>query len=259
MKIGIICEGGPNGADRKVYEFLAKQISPEVKVISVPLDSKPKLIDQCGKVSKALLELSSCEQVIIIWDLQPAWGGGACRYNDCQLVRQSLSATQLDEVQLERIHLVCMEQELETLFLTDEQIIARYLTQKSGRPCKLNSIKHPEDFKNAKKKVSKIFEMHSGKAHPYNDMIDAEKMLQFINIKRLKACPSFVRFAVKITYERRVSQMLDIPLTELVPERAPQEEKPKTPMQLLTCPFCNIPLEQIDYRFKCANSHSFDI
>ena len=48
MKVGIIFECGPDGADRKVCEHLAKRIAPDLKIESVPLDSKPKMIRGCG-------------------------------------------------------------------------------------------------------------------------------------------------------------------------------------------------------------------
>jgi Domain of unknown function (DUF4276) len=228
MKIGIICEGGLRGADIRVYKFLAEQILSDVKIIPAPLDSKPKLIDQCGEVSKALLELDACERIIIIWDLQPAWkakGQKACRKNDCDSIKQSLNAAQLNDKQLEKVHPVCMEQELETLFLTDEQTIAMYFTQKSGRNCRVKYFKYPEHPQNAKGEVDKIFQMHSGRIHRYTDMTDAEKMIQLVTINKLKRCASFVRFATKIADERMVSRLLCIPLTQLIPNKKPQNEE----------------------------------
>lgn len=221
MKIGIICEGGMKGADRMVYEFLAKQILPDAKIISKPLDKKTKLIQQCGQEAKALLELDGCERVIIIWDLQPAWKRkeSACRYADCSLIKQSLQEAQLDKQQLKQVHLVCMEQELETLFLADEQAIEQYLAQMSRRDCKVKYFRHLESYKNAKKAVEIIFEQHSGKAHLYRDMIHAEKLIQLVTIKKLKRCPSFVRFAIKVANEHHVSRLLDMPLTNLLPPK----------------------------------------
>ena len=49
MKVGIIFECGPDGADRKVCEHLAKRIKPDLKIESVTLDNKPKMIRGCGQ------------------------------------------------------------------------------------------------------------------------------------------------------------------------------------------------------------------
>lgn len=73
MKIGMIFECGPNGADKKIYEYLAKQLRPDIEISPFFLDNKPKLIGQCGSAAKALLELEGCERVLILWDLCPPW------------------------------------------------------------------------------------------------------------------------------------------------------------------------------------------
>jgi len=78
-KIGFIFEGGPEGADKQVCEFLARQIHPEVTPISQTLDNKPRLLQNCGLVAANLLA-DGCERVLIVWDLRPAWPGGkTCR------------------------------------------------------------------------------------------------------------------------------------------------------------------------------------
>jgi hypothetical protein len=189
MKIGIICEGVKKGADINVYTFLAEKILPNVEVIPVSLGNK-------------------------------------LEREDCDLIRQSLNAAQLNLKQLSRVHLVCMEQELETLFLTDEQMIAVYLTQKSGRSCNVvNYSRYPTRPLDPKSVVDKFFREHTRQKHPYNATIDAEKMIQYVTIKKLKRCASFVRFAMKITDGRVVSRTLGIPLTQLMPEKQSREEE----------------------------------
>lgn len=62
MKVDLILEGLP---DRKVLEYLAKRINPEIKVVSRTLGKKPDLIADCGEIAKPLLELG-CDRVIIV-------------------------------------------------------------------------------------------------------------------------------------------------------------------------------------------------
>ena len=68
----MIFECGPAGADKKVCEYLARQLQPQLEIISVTLDNKPKLIHNCGRSAAQLLK-AGCDRVLIIWDLYPAW------------------------------------------------------------------------------------------------------------------------------------------------------------------------------------------
>jgi hypothetical protein len=36
MKIGIICEGGPDGGDRKVFEHLAQRLQSSIEIVGIP-------------------------------------------------------------------------------------------------------------------------------------------------------------------------------------------------------------------------------
>jgi hypothetical protein len=202
MKIGMIFECGPKGADPKVYEYLAKQLQPDIEISPFFLDNKPKLIGECGKTAKALLELDGCERVLILWDLCPPWKekrAQACRRNDCNLIHESLTNAGLTSRQLQCIHLICIEKELETLLLADEQAISAYLT-KLREPtrglCKVKRIKDPESHYNPKDVLYRIFQTNG--CQKYEDLKDAEKMIKLVEIEKLKVCSSFVRFEMKI-------------------------------------------------------------
>ena len=190
------------GADPKVYEYLAKQLRPDIEISSFFLDNKPKLIGQCGKVAKALLELESCERVLILWDLCPPWKekrAKACRHNDSNRIRESLTNAELTSQQLQCIHLVCIEKELETLLLADEQAIGEHLTKLRGPargPCKVKRIKDPERHHNPKDVLYRIFQTNG--CRKYEDLKDAEKMIKLVDVEKLRVCSSFVRFEMKI-------------------------------------------------------------
>ena len=56
MKIGMIFECGPSGADQQVCEEIVKKWVPTATLApSVTLDKKPKLISECGKAAARLL------------------------------------------------------------------------------------------------------------------------------------------------------------------------------------------------------------
>jgi hypothetical protein len=48
MKVGMIFECGPDGADKKVCEHLAYQLDPDIEISSVTLTNKPGLVENCG-------------------------------------------------------------------------------------------------------------------------------------------------------------------------------------------------------------------
>lgn len=195
----MIFECGPNGADKKIYEYLAKQLRPNIEISPFFLDNKPKLIGQCGEAAKALLELESCERVLILWDLCPPWKekrAKACRHTDCNLIRESLTNAGLTSQQLQCIHLVCIEKELETLLLVDKQAIRAYLSDLTNRDCKVPNIKHPERELNPKDVLYRIFQTNG--CRKYEDLKDAEKMIKLVKIEKLRVCSSFVRFEMKV-------------------------------------------------------------
>lgn len=199
MKIGMILECGPYGADKKVYEYLAKQLDPHIDVISSTLGSKPTLMEQCGTEAKALLEIGSCERVIIVWDLYPPWQERRqkpCRYNDCGLIKDSLNEAGLTDRQLEHVYLVCIETELETLLLSDTHAIETYLSSITRRSCRIGHLRNPERLTNPKGRLGKIFQEQAGRK--YLDLRDAEKIIKLVNVDNIWRCSSFVRFADKV-------------------------------------------------------------
>jgi Domain of unknown function (DUF4276) len=200
MKVGMIFECGQNGADGKVYPYLAKQIRPDIDISPFFLDSKPKLIERCGDAAKSLLEIDGCEQIIIIWDLQPPWQTKKedfCPIADCVRIRNSFQNAQLTSVQLQKLHLICIVQELETLLLFDVQAISEYLKGFTNRPCKVRHIPHPENHKDPKDVLYRIFQSH--RCRKYEDRRDAEKMIKLVNINKLRNCLAFQRFEKTFT------------------------------------------------------------
>ena len=57
MKVGLILECGPQGADKAVCEHLAKLLDPEIEIVTLTLDNKPGLIENCAEAATTLFEL----------------------------------------------------------------------------------------------------------------------------------------------------------------------------------------------------------
>ena len=160
MKVGMIFECGPVGADRKVCEHLAKRIRPDLEIKSETLDNKPNLIAECGIVAAELLE-DCCERVVIVWDLYPAWrerGAKPCRKKDRECIMRSLHAAEVDT---EKVFLVCIEEELEAWLLADNRAISKVLS-KPHRKVTIKSQRFPERH-NPKKRLRRIFNQQIGR------------------------------------------------------------------------------------------------
>jgi len=190
----MIFECGPQGADKKVCEYLARKLQPEIEIKSVTLDDKPNLINNCGIAAATLLK-QGCDRVIIIWDLYPAWrkkGQKPCRKEDSDAIQNALKNA---EVSSTNVYLVCIEAELEEWLLHDTSALSSVLSTKA----------HPVQIRrklkggiNPKAVLIKLFKEHTGK--PYDSLIHGEKIAKEIsNLSKLKKCPSFVRFSQKIT------------------------------------------------------------
>lgn len=190
----MIFECGPQGADKQVCEYLAHQLLPDIEISSVTLDNKPNLIAGCGNAATQLLR-EGCVSVVIVWDLYPPWrekGQRPCRKQDRQVIMESLARA---GVTSPNVYLVCITEELEAWLIADGRAIAKVLSRPE-HPVKVPDVKKPEQRKNPKKHLNKIFKEKSGR--PYTDLIHAKMIVEALpDLNKLKRCPSFVRFALK--------------------------------------------------------------
>jgi len=196
MKLGFILECGPQGADLKVCKNLAGRIRSNDEFVPFTLDSKPKLIGGCGKAASQLIE-SGCKEVYIIWDLFPAWRnnrGKPCMKEDRDNIFVSLDAAQ---VPLDSIHLICIEQELESWLIADGRAISSYLSEQTGRKVTIDDEKKPDRVQNPKKKLNRHFMQNKGCR--YFDCTDAERLADRLDLKKLKRSETFKRFYLKLT------------------------------------------------------------
>ena len=195
MKVGMIFECGPQGADVGVCTTLARKISPNIVIEHATLGNKKILVDECGVAARALLS-TGCEKVIIVWDLYPAWRENRerpCRHEDRETIFQSLANA---DVNLNKVALVCIQEELEAWLIADGRALSSHLSR-PAHPVTIGDIKNVERISNPKKRLMNIFKQNTGR--PYSDSADAPKIAKAIpDFSRLEKVPTFARFMEKV-------------------------------------------------------------
>lgn len=201
MKLGFILECGPQGADLKVCKNLVGRIRPDDEFAAITLDNKPKLIRDCGEAAKQLIK-SGCKRVYVIWDLFPTWRNDKtrpCMKEDRDHIFESLDAAQVPR---RNVHLICIEQELESWLIADGRAISSYLSTQT-RPVTIGDEKQPDQVQNPKKKLNKHFTRSRGGSFNYIDYMHAEKLAALIpDFQKLKRSKTFKRFYLKLTEEQ---------------------------------------------------------
>ncbi len=206
MKIGFIFECGPKGVDVPICKYLVKKLDSEIKFTPITLgdktalgdeSNKKKLLQDCGKIAKLLLESDRCEKVIILWDLYPSHKEEKpCRRQDREDI---LARLQAEGVDLNRISLICISGEIETWLIADHRAIEDTIAYlKRPHPIeKIVKFRYPDRIKNPKKQLKKIFDKNKLAYNEYQHPIQiAENIKDFREIKKSE---SFRRFALKVT------------------------------------------------------------
>ena len=195
MKVGMIFECGPEGADVKVCTYLAQRLRPDIVISSVTLNNKPNLVAECGAAAAQLLQ-DGCERVVIVWDLYPPWRekkAKPCRREDRINIFQSLTNAGVDHG---RVYLVCIREELEAWLLADQRALESLLSRPT-RPASVSESRYPERTRNPKARMQQIFREHG---RTYIDLLDADKIVKELpDLRRLyRRCETFQRFALKV-------------------------------------------------------------
>jgi hypothetical protein len=198
MKVGIIFECGRDGADVQVCRHLVEKLRPDTKIDAQFMDEKKSLIENCGLVASILVE--SCDRVVILWDLFPAWREKhikPCRREDRANIFSSLQAS---NVPMDKVALVCIEEELEAWLLADKRALKSMIAV-----CKhphavgnLTTFNNPERIDKPKTRLTKIFNKELGPNRRYIDYQDAIKIARAIpDFNKIKRSATFRCFAEK--------------------------------------------------------------
>lgn len=196
MKVGMIFECGPQGADKQVCEYLAREIRGGTEFAFVTLDNKANLLRDAGLAAKRMLA-DGCCCVLLIWDLRPAWPTPKrpCRANEVAEIRKSL--TEADVGNQEPVHLICIEQELESWLLANERAISELLST-DAHPYRVGKTRSPDRVTQPKSALIELFK--SARGWRYDDKVDAVRVLRAapVDLPRLRRSASFARFEEKL-------------------------------------------------------------
>lgn len=201
--IGLIFECGPQGADKQVCEYLIQHIKPGVKVSSRTLDNKENLLRDAGKVA-AQLPQDGCSCVVVIWDLRPAWPDmklKPCRHDERQTLLNILAEAGVPSHA--PVHLICIEQELESWLLANERAVSAYLST-AAHAYKVRRVKNPDEVLQPKAVLIKHFK--TARNWRYDDKVNALGVLKAANVAlaQLRRSTSFGRFENKVNSCTRV-------------------------------------------------------
>jgi hypothetical protein len=195
--VGLVFECGPQGADKQVCEYLAKAIRPGVELRSKTLDNKANLLSNAGEVVAQLLK-DGCTCVLIVWDLRPFWPDAkeSCRHAESVALKKTLADAGV--LESDPVHLVCIEQELESWLLTNKRAINEYLSTRTY-PCnKAVRVRKPDQVPQPKAKMKNYFKEARGWA--YEGTVHAIQVLKAteLDLKRMRSSESFARFEKKL-------------------------------------------------------------
>lgn len=195
--IGMVFECGPQGADKQVCEYLARQIRPGIEIKSRTLDNKDNLLRDAGKVAAQLLE-DGCACVLIVWDLRPAWPdkkAESCRHDERQAVLMRLAEAAVSPEA--PVYLICIEQELEGWLLANERSISALLST-PAHAYDVSKVKTPDSVMQPKAAMLRHFK--NARGWRYDDKVDALRVLKaaVVDLPRLRRSTSFARFEAKL-------------------------------------------------------------
>jgi hypothetical protein len=192
-------ECGPKGPDEMVCRRLVEILDCGVCVAARTLNNKKQLIEDCGKTARLLLE--DCEKVIVVWDLHPPWRNTApCLKEDREKI---FSAMEEAGVDLGKVALVCIHEELEAWLVADDRALTAFIRRRK-HPHPVGRIprswrRNPDHVSKPKTKLTQLFQKELGGRRRYIDYQDAEPIAALIqDTSRLRRSPSFTRFMEKV-------------------------------------------------------------
>lgn len=210
MRVGMIFECGPDGADRKVCEHLGRRLQSDIEVVCVTLGDKKQLLAGCGGAALGLLR-ERCERIVIVWDLHPPWRPKRqkpCRREDRGAILSSLTRAR---VRSSHAFLVCVEEELEAWLLADGRAISKVLSRQA-HPVRIQDVNKPERVSKPKTRLNKIFQQHSGR--PYVDRLHAKLIVEALpDLTKIKRCATFWKTNMRPARCCLASPPLDVPCT----------------------------------------------
>jgi hypothetical protein len=199
-KVGILVECGRDGLEVHIChrlcqllgEYFRTQLQPDI----VPMDNKQRLLEECGTATRLLFN-DGCERVVILWDERPPWpkmNEPLCWHHERERILREL---QQAGVAHRPVFLVCIEREFESWLLFDERLLSKVLST-AAHPVRIPNQRRPDQMPNPKGTMTTLFRKYGGKI--YVDTAYARRFATCLSdVNRLKKCPTFRRFAEKLT------------------------------------------------------------
>lgn len=198
MKLGLVLECGPEGADLAVLTCFARRLKSDVTVNAAPMGSKAVLFSAGVEAAEELIQSSACDMAIIAWDLKPVWEEApeeSCE-SEVQLLKSKLAS--LNPSVRAKIRLLCITWELETWLLANPAAIQEHLSTRT-RKAKFTCSK-PLSKTDPKAVLIKEFRKVRGPSRQYEDLREAIQIARLIqNTSKLRKIDSFARFSKLIT------------------------------------------------------------
>jgi len=198
QKVGFIFECGRDGPDYRVCEYFLERLNADITMVPRFLDNAERLLTECGEVAASLLTVEKCSRVVVTWDLEPVWGGKACRHEDKECALTSLAAA---KVNVNKILLLCVERELECWLMADRRAL-RTVLERYKHPHPVGAIpnyRRPDSqIRRPKTELISLFQRELGRCRKYVDRDHAMLLARSIpDWTKLRRSDSFQRFAQK--------------------------------------------------------------
>lgn len=192
LKIGIVCEGQPDGAEEKVLPRLIRLICPRAIWDIVPSGNRPSVLAKAPNEAKRLLE-GGCTIVFVMWDVFPEWrdhGGTADCKDHLKILDDGMKAANMSG---KPVIPVAVHEELEAWLLADGDALSAAMSTPAHK-VRVGHEKHPDGVDSPKATLRKLFE--TKKVGTYNESVHAGKIAaKLTSTKRLEQSQSFKRFA----------------------------------------------------------------
>ncbi|MDZ4286548.1 MAG: hypothetical protein U0984_01240 [Prosthecobacter sp.] len=176
MKIGLIVECVQEGPETKVLPALGALFRDDLSFEIESLGNKPNVLNRCGRSAKALLDLSKCDRVLVVWDARPPWKEENVEMDPEKEKQKALSSLESSGLANDpRIRLICIVEELEAWLLADGRgITARVNQLRRARPklkVSITDSKRVETIEWPKSVMQNLFRKYE--VRDYNDWLDA--------------------------------------------------------------------------------------
>jgi hypothetical protein len=186
MKVGLILECQPGGADSTVYPYVIKRICNKLNIEKAEtLVHKKRLINEGPEVAQGLIEIDKCDYVFFIWDRKPRWEDklGNCQ-TDSDKITASLNRLGVD---MNKIGLCCIDEELESWIICDSRGFMEWIRSKTNHPLpEIGDHKKKTEQSTPKNRIKNYLKNYYPTWN-YNDIKD--------NIKIVERLPDFERAA----------------------------------------------------------------